>query len=539
MNDNELMNRRRFFKKTAKEILPMLGTFVVAPTVIMTTLTACPSDVCDGCEAACRDNCVDTCKGNCYTACANSSAGGECSDCSSTCSNSSTSNSCSSCANDCSSACTGTCSDNCEGTCSETCQGQCSETCKDTCSATCEGTSSGKPTTGTINGHEYVDLGLSVLWATCNIGAVKNEDKGDKFPFVLSEYYKEGEEFEKKQKEWHDKFVELKLRKEQSICGTSFDVARKKWGSKWRMPSRDEAEELRSNCRIELIPTIGLKFISNINDESIVFPFTDYTTVDNSSYSYLWTGDISEEPEEAFAMLFIEKSNPYGVPWMNIVKSHVEIVIEHLISEYEYIVEINNIRPVVERQNGTGNCNNSCTANCSSDCVSTCKNKCTESCKDTCIGDCVGGCGTGCANSCSGSCSSTCTGSCSSTCTGTCSSTCTGNCKGGCSGGCTGCTGGCSSSCTGECTGGCKGGCSSTCTTNCAQNCASGCSSGCSGGCSSGCYTGCTGGCDGSCYYGCSGSCGTGCGVSCSGGCDGTCTGSCSGRCRGLNITAW
>ena len=31
MNDNELMNRRRFFKKTAKEMLPMLGAFVAAP----------------------------------------------------------------------------------------------------------------------------------------------------------------------------------------------------------------------------------------------------------------------------------------------------------------------------------------------------------------------------------------------------------------------------------------------------------------------------------------------------------------------------
>ena len=30
-----------------------------------------------------------------------------------------------------------------------------------------------------INGHDYVDLGLSVLWATCNVGAEKAEEYGD------------------------------------------------------------------------------------------------------------------------------------------------------------------------------------------------------------------------------------------------------------------------------------------------------------------------------------------------------------------------
>ena len=33
----------------------------------------------------------------------------------------------------------------------------------------------------TINGHEYVDLGLSVKWATCNVGAENPWDYGDYF----------------------------------------------------------------------------------------------------------------------------------------------------------------------------------------------------------------------------------------------------------------------------------------------------------------------------------------------------------------------
>ena len=34
-----------------------------------------------------------------------------------------------------------------------------------------------------INGHEAVDLGLSVKWATCNIGAINPEDLGEKYHY--------------------------------------------------------------------------------------------------------------------------------------------------------------------------------------------------------------------------------------------------------------------------------------------------------------------------------------------------------------------
>ena len=34
---------------------------------------------------------------------------------------------------------------------------------------------------GEHNGYEYVDLGLSVMWATCNVGANSPEEGGDSF----------------------------------------------------------------------------------------------------------------------------------------------------------------------------------------------------------------------------------------------------------------------------------------------------------------------------------------------------------------------
>ena len=91
---------------------------------------------------------------------------------------------------------------------------------------------------GTINGHEYVDLGLSVKWATCNVGADIPEGNGD--------YYAWGEtettaSYEKGNYETWEKEID-------DIGGTSRDVAHVKWGGTWRLPTRAECDELRKNC---------------------------------------------------------------------------------------------------------------------------------------------------------------------------------------------------------------------------------------------------------------------------------------------------
>ena len=38
-----------------------------------------------------------------------------------------------------------------------------------------------------INGHEAIDLGLSVKWATCNVGASAPEEYGDYFAWGETE----------------------------------------------------------------------------------------------------------------------------------------------------------------------------------------------------------------------------------------------------------------------------------------------------------------------------------------------------------------
>ena len=92
--------------------------------------------------------------------------------------------------------------------------------------------------TGISGGHEYVDLGLSVKWATCNIGASSPEGYGD--------YHAWGETSTKSS--YDDDNCATWEKQIGDIAGTSRDVARAKWGRSWRMPTEAECEELIDNC---------------------------------------------------------------------------------------------------------------------------------------------------------------------------------------------------------------------------------------------------------------------------------------------------
>ena len=95
---------------------------------------------------------------------------------------------------------------------------------------------------GTINGHKYVDLGLpsGTKWATCNIGADSPEEYGD--------YYSWGETRTKKFF-YVDTYKLYYKKVNESISGNrSYDVARKKWGENWRIPTKSNFEELDSLC---------------------------------------------------------------------------------------------------------------------------------------------------------------------------------------------------------------------------------------------------------------------------------------------------
>ncbi len=96
-------------------------------------------------------------------------------------------------------------------------------------------------TNGSINGYEWVDLGLpsGLKWATCNVGATTPEGYGN--------YYAWGEITTK---ESYNEFNCTTYGQQISDFSgnAAYDAARANWGSTWRMPTKVEMEELENNC---------------------------------------------------------------------------------------------------------------------------------------------------------------------------------------------------------------------------------------------------------------------------------------------------
>ena len=96
------------------------------------------------------------------------------------------------------------------------------------------------------NGHEYVDLGLSVKWATCNVGATTPEEYGDYFAWGEVEpkttynrdtyKYYDGSNFTKY------------TGSDKTVLDPEDDAATVNWGGAWRMPTLGEFIELENNC---------------------------------------------------------------------------------------------------------------------------------------------------------------------------------------------------------------------------------------------------------------------------------------------------
>ena len=127
---------------------------------------------------------------------------------------------------------------------------------------------------GKHEGHEYVDLGLSVKWATCNVGANAPEEYGD--------YYAWGETSTKEKYPTYG----LSISESQSqgiIDGNSnlmpqHDAARANWGGDWRMPTRTEMQELIDNCEWEWTAQNGVNGykVTGPNGNSIFLPAAGY-----------------------------------------------------------------------------------------------------------------------------------------------------------------------------------------------------------------------------------------------------------------------
>ena len=143
---------------------------------------------------------------------------------------------------------------------------------------------------GEDNGHYYVDLDLpsGLRWAICNVGTDRPEGYGN--------YFAWGETEPKSEYKWITyKFCNgssTTLTKYNSVIDygsvdnkvtleLADDAARANWQGKWRMPTKEEFDELinSSNCTTETVHqnnVYGIKITSKKNGNSIFIPGAYY-----------------------------------------------------------------------------------------------------------------------------------------------------------------------------------------------------------------------------------------------------------------------
>lgn len=125
----------------------------------------------------------------------------------------------------------------------------------------------------TINGFEYVDLGLpsGLKWATCNIGAESPEEYGSYYAWGMTTTPADNNYFQ----EYCSTYgVEM-----NDISGDpQYDVATALRGGTWRMPTKDEFSELRIYCTCEWTTHNGVAGykITGTNANYIFLPAAGY-----------------------------------------------------------------------------------------------------------------------------------------------------------------------------------------------------------------------------------------------------------------------
>ena len=164
-----------------------------------------------------------------------------------------------------------------------------------------------RPTVGGLYA-DAVDLGLSVKWASWNIGAASPEDYGV--------YFAWGETVPKEDYTWSNykwcngSTTTLTKYNTKTANGTvdnkttldpDDDAAHVNWGGTWRMPTQAEFRELISNCN-EVMTTengvYGRRFTSKkegYTDKSIFVPAAghfDGSFLSSRSYGYYWSSSL-------------------------------------------------------------------------------------------------------------------------------------------------------------------------------------------------------------------------------------------------------
>ena len=171
-----------------------------------------------------------------------------------------------------------------------------------------------------INGYDFVDLGLSVKWAACNLGADSPEDYGN--------YYAWGET-ETKSLYTTANSVTYGVSMSDISGNATYDAATANWGSTWRLPTNTEKRELVNKCTWEWTTQNGVNgyLITGPNEHTIFLPAggsKTYSTWGNFAgyFGNYWTSTPSSSNENRYAYGFTFGSSLLPTDYDNLFRDY-------------------------------------------------------------------------------------------------------------------------------------------------------------------------------------------------------------------------
>ena len=184
---------------------------------------------------------------------------------------------------------------------------------------------------GSWGSHDYVNLGLpsGTLWATCNVGASSPEDYGN--------YYAWGETTTKSNYDWStyqycngsyntltkycndSNFGNNGFTDNLTILQPSDDAATANWGNGWRMPTKEEWQELYQNTTHTWTTQNGVngRLFTTSNGSSLFLPVAGFRWVGElcnvGIFGYYWSSSLStDDPDFVAWCLYFGSDGAHG-----------------------------------------------------------------------------------------------------------------------------------------------------------------------------------------------------------------------------------
>ena len=200
-----------------------------------------------------------------------------------------------------------------------------------TATITCEALdgSGAKATCEVDVSHARVDLGLSVKWATMNIGAKSPKKYGSKYAWGETQpknYYNWSTYDWGNPKEGgltkYNTSSDYGIVDNKTALDPADDIAHVNWGEPWRMPTVEEWQELMDQCTwtLEMIDedeeAYGYRVTSKVNGNSILLPcggcsFDNYLSWYKGDMGYYWSKSLDiTDSQWAYCLIFSGSSNP-------------------------------------------------------------------------------------------------------------------------------------------------------------------------------------------------------------------------------------